>query len=172
MNTGGFKRSGLALVIGAFCAHGAWADNGIGGDETVNDRIVNSSAAWTVLVAEPFQLVEDGTSCIATGSADALNPNNGANRSYRFTLSIDNPNPAIDGPFERSVEFDAAMVGKEEVSSTATFRLLQAGVHTIYWLARKGNGTPNMIVSDNSMTFVCANNLLDPFDGLGDGEGD
>ena len=172
MNAIGFKRSGLALLVGAFCAHGASADDGVGGDETINDCIVNSSAVWTVLVSEPFQLVKDGSSCIATGSADALNPNNGANRGYRFTLSIDNANPAVDGPFERSVEFDANMVGKEEVSSTATFRLLPAGNHVIYWLARKTNGTPNMTVTDNSMSFVCQDALLDPFDGLGDGDGD
>jgi hypothetical protein len=153
-------------------ATGAWADNGLGGDETTTDRVVNSNAVWTVLVAEPFSLAGDNTSCIATGSADAVNPNNGANRQYRFALSIDNANPALDGPFERTVEFDANVTGKEEVSSTATFRLLQAGNHTIYWLARKVGAAPNMIVSDNSMTFVCMNALLDPFDGLGDGQGD
>jgi hypothetical protein len=148
------------------------ADNGIGGDETVNNRLVNSSNVWTVLVAEPFALAEDGGSCIATGSADAGNPNNGANRQYRFALSIDNANPPVDGPFERTVEFDANSVGREEVSSTATFRFLQAGVHTIYWVARKIGNVPNMTVSDNSMTFVCMNALLDPFDGPGDGNGD
>jgi hypothetical protein len=159
-------------VLCLFRAAGVLADNGIGGDETVNNRLVNSSNVWTVLVAEPFALAADGGSCIATGSADAVNPNNGANRQYRFALSIDNANPAVDGPFERTVEFDANGVGKEEVSSTATFRFLQAGNHTIYWLARKINNVPNMTVSDNSMTFVCMNALLDPFDGPGDGNGD
>lgn len=172
MHTKIFRRSSLALIVAAFCAQGAWADDGIGGDETINDRIVNSQNVWTVLVSEPFQLVKDGSSCIATGSADAVNPNNGANRTYRFTLSIDNANPAVDGPFERSVEFDANMVGREEVSSTATFRLLPAGNHTIYWLARKGGAIPNLTVSDNSMSFTCSDSLLDPFDGLGDGDGD
>ena len=172
MHTMTFRRSSLALVVGALCAQGAWADNGVGGDETVNDRIVNSQNVWTVLVSEPFQLVNAASNCVATGSADAVNPNNGANRTYRFTLSIDNANPAVDGPFERSVEFDANMVGREEVSSTATFRLLQAGNHTIYWLARKGGAIPNLTVSDNSMSFVCSDILLDPFDGLGDGDGD
>jgi hypothetical protein len=164
-------RSALALLASAACATAGWADNGLGGDETTTDRSVNSNAAWTVLVAEPFQLLADGTSCIATGSADALNPNNGANRQYRFTLAID-AMPAVDGPFERTVEFDANFTAREEVSSTAIFRLLPAGNHTIYWLARKIGAVPNLNVTDNSMTFVCMNALLDPFDGYGDGQND
>jgi len=167
-------RSFRLAPFAALCvlhAPGVLADNGIGGDETINNRLVNSSNVWTVLVAEPIALADDGGSCIATGSADAVNPNNGANRQYRFALSIDNANPGVDGPFERTVEFDANGVGREEVSSTATFRFLQAGVHTIYWLARKIGNVPNMTVSDNSMTFVCMNALLD-LDGPGDGNGD
>lgn len=166
-----FRLAPLAALC-LFHATGVLADNGIGGDETVNNRLVNSSNVWTVLVAEPFALAADAGSCIATGSADAVNPNNGGNRQYLFALSIDNANPAVDGPFERTVEFDANSVGREEVSSTATFRFLQAGNHTLYWLARKTNNVPNMTVSDNSMTFVCMNALLDPFDGPGDGNGD
>ena len=69
------------------------------------------------------------------------------------------------------MEFDANATGREEVSSTATFRTIQAGNHTIYWLARKISGAPNLTVTDNSMTFVCNSSLLDPFDGLGDGQG-
>ena len=161
----------LPLVCGLHAA-AVLADNGVGGDETINNRIVNSNAMWTILVAEPFALAGDGSNCVASGSADAVNPNNGANRQYRFALSIDNANPAVDGPFERTVEFDAAGVGIEEVSSMAIFRLLPAGNHTIYWLARKIGGAPNLTVSDNSMHFVCANSLLDPFDGLGDGQPD
>jgi hypothetical protein len=160
----------LALALASLAAASASADNGIGGDETINDRMVNSNAVWTVLVAEPVNFAAP-TSCVATGSADVVNPNNGANRQYIFTLSVDNANPAVNGPFERTVEFDANMVGKEEVSSTATFRQLAPGNHTIRWLARKVAGAPNTLVIDNSMTFVCASNLMD-LDGLGDGQPD
>jgi|KBSMisStaDraftv2_1062788.scaffolds.fasta_scaffold551281_1 hypothetical protein len=169
------RKSSPWAALPALCllhAAGALADNGIGGDETVDNRIVNSNAVWTVLVAEPFALAQDAGSCIATGSADAVNPNNGNNRQYRFALSIDNANPAVDGPFERTQEFDTGATGREEVSSTATFRFLQAGNHTIYWLARIIGGAPALTVADNSMTFVCMNALLDPFDGPGDGGGD
>lgn len=164
------KGAGGLLAALNLCAGAAWADNGIGGDETTTDRLVNSSAVWTVLVSEPFQLVKDISSCIATGSADAQNPNNGNNRMYRFTLSIDDPNPPVDGPCERGVDFDANLNKVEEVSSTCTFRELAAGNHTIYWLARKAPNTPNMLVVDNSMSFTCQNALMDPFDGLGDGD--
>jgi hypothetical protein len=166
------SKASLALAVLCLCTGSVRADNGIGGDETTADRVVNSSNVWTVLVAEPFQLVNDVSSCIATGSADAQNPNNGNDRLYRFALSIDNNNPVIDGPCERTVDFDVNRNKMEEVSGTCTFRLLAAGNHTIYWLARKTPNAPNMTVTDNSMTFVCHNSLLDPFDGLGDGGGD
>jgi len=56
------RKSSVWAAVPALCllnATGAFADNGIGGDETVNNRIVNSNAVWTVLVAEPFALVKD-----------------------------------------------------------------------------------------------------------------
>lgn len=165
-------RFALVPILCCLGAAQAWAqDIGVGGDETTLDRMVTSSVAWTVLVSEPVQLPNGGGHCVVTGSADARNPNNGNNRQYRFTLSMDNMNPAVGGAFERTVEFDANAVGMEEVSSTAIFDDKPAGNHTIYWLARKTAGmSPNMTVTDNSMTFVCSSNLLDPLDGLGDGD--
>jgi hypothetical protein len=161
------SRFALVAALCCVCAAEAWAD-GVGGDETTTNRVVNSSNAWTVLVSEPVQLPAGG-SCIATGSADAKNPNSGNNRQYRFTLALV-PNPAVDGPFERTVEFDAFAVGMEEVSSTAIFSSKPPGAYTIYWLARTIQNAPAMTVTDNSMTFVCSTNLLDPMDGHGDGD--
>jgi hypothetical protein len=148
----------------------ASADLAVGGDETNVDRIVPFSNAWTVLVAEPFMTNTNLTHCIATGSADAMNPNVPGNFRYRFVLSIDNAMPPIDGACERTVSFDnGAVQSIEEVSSTCTFRNLLAGGHTIRWLARVATaGAPPLTVTDNSMTFVCQNNLLDA-DGPGDG---
>jgi hypothetical protein len=153
----------------------AAADLAVGGDETNVDRVIPSAAVWTILTAEPFQTMANDTHCIATGSADALNPNMADDSRYRFVLSVDNQNPAINAACERTVEFDTHGTDAqhvEEVSSTCTFRHLGAGNHTIYWLARKvGAATPNLTVDDNSMTFVCMNNLLDN-DGEADGGGD
>lgn len=148
----------------------AAADFAVGGDETNVDRIVPNDNAWTILVAEPFMTNANITHCIATGSADALNPNMVGNFRYRFVLSIDNVMPPIDTPCERTVAFDnAAVQSVEEVSSTCTFRNLPAGGHVIRWLARKVTAAaPPLAVVDNSMTFVCQNNLLDG-DGPGDG---
>ncbi len=147
------------------------ADVGVGGDETNVDRIVPFNNAWTTLVAEPFQITKELTHCVATGSADALNPNVG-NNQYRFLLSIDNANPPIGGACERSVAFDnGAVQSTEEVSSTCTFRNLGLGLHTIRWSARTVAAAAPLIVTDNSMTFVCDNTLLD-WDGPGDGHGD
>lgn len=147
----------------------ASADLAVGGDETNVNRVVPGAAIWTILTAEPFQTVGNDTHCVATGSADALNPNMGNNHQYRFVVSIDNLNPAVNGACERTVEFDAFAQHIEEVSSTCTFRHLAAGNHRIFWLARKVvAGAPALTVDDNSMTFVCQNNLLD-LDGEGDG---
>lgn len=157
----GIRLSRFVLVPVLCClgAAVAWADNGVGGRATTVDVSVNSSVAWTILVAETFTVIDD-TTCIATGSADALNPNTMNNSQYRFTLALI-PNPGINSRFERTVEFDINGVGREEVSSTAIFSPLDPGTYTIHWLARKvAAGAPNLNVTDNSMTFVCSNNLL------------
>ncbi len=164
-----------AIVLSATLAAAsmqASADFAVGGDETNVDRNVPFANAWTILVSEPF-VTATGSHCIATGSADALNPLMGDDNLYRFVLTIDNVNPnVVNSACERSVEFDvngADTQRIEEVSSTCTFRNIPPGFHRISWLARKGAAAaPNLTVDDNSMTFVCQNNLLDG-DGLGDG---
>lgn len=162
-----------ALVLSATLAvvsMQASAENFVGGDETNVARLIPNANAWTVLVAEPFQTMDAVTHCVATGSADAKNPNMDGNDIYRFVLSIDDAQPAINGPCERTVAFDnGAIQSMEEVSSTCTFRQIGPGNHTIRWLARKvAAAAANLTVDDNSMTFVCMNNLLDN-DGEGDG---
>ena len=141
------------------------AEQAVGGDETNNNRLVDSSNTWTVLTEEPFILTKDSY-CVATGSADSENPKNGNNRNYRFVLSLDDVNPTVDSPCERTVEHDANTQNIEEVSSTCTFRHgdigpIPAGLHTISWLARKVDASPNMTVRDNSLTFICQEDLLD-----------
>lgn len=148
----------------------AAADFAVGGDETNVNRIVPFDNVWTTLVAEPFVTNANITHCVATGSADALNPNMAGNNRYRFVLTIDNAMPPVDTACERTVAFDnGAIQSMEEVSSTCTFRNLTAGGHTIRWLARKmvAAAAP-LTVTDNSMTFVCQDRLLDG-DGPGDG---
>lgn len=148
----------------------ASAEFAVGGDETNVNRIVPNDNAWTTLVAEPFQTAANTTHCVATGSADALNPTMAGNNVYQFVLSIDNAMPPFGTACERTVAFDnGAVQGAEEVSSTCTFRNLAAGNHVIRWQAKKMTAAAaNLTVADNSMTFVCQNNLLDG-DGLGDG---
>lgn len=168
-----FKSTAPITLPLLFASFGVFADQGVGGDETRVNRLVNSNANWTILTSEFFQLQSDSF-CIATGSADSQNPNNGNNNNYRFTLSLDNPNPAVDGPCERQVEHDANAQHTEEVSSTCTFRgpnniYIPAGNHRIYWLARIIGAAPVMTVPDNSMTFVCQDVLLDN-DGRADGD--
>jgi hypothetical protein len=152
-------RFALVPVLCCLCATEVWADNGVGGRATTVDVLVTSNVMWTPLVAETFTVIDE-TTCIATGSADALNPNVMNNSQYRFTLALI-PNPGVNSRFERTVEFDINGVGREEVSSTAIFGPLDPGTYTIHWLARKvAAAAPNMTVTDNSMTFVCNSNLL------------
>lgn len=158
-----------ALLMAA--ALPAMAVNGVGGDETiVNEAVVGMP--WRVLVHERFQ-TNVTTNCVATGSLDAINPNNGDNRQYRFTLTLDNQMPPINGACERTVEFDEHGNDDqniEEVSSTCIFRNIPPGNHTINWLARAATAaTPAMTVADSSMTFVCNQNLLDYDQQHGDG---
>jgi hypothetical protein len=163
----------LMSAILASASVQAWADRGVGGDETNVDVFVLN--AWTVLTSEPFDIVNNITHCVATSSADALNPNMGDDNLYFFTLSIDNANPMLDGDCERTIEFDANGTNAqrvEEVSTTCTFRNIQPGLHEIFWLATGVGGAPVMTVADNSFTFVCANRLIDPIDGEGDGNED
>lgn len=164
----------LVATLGVASMQAA-ADNFVGGDETIVNDLVPAAGVWTVLVAEPMTLADVNTHCVATGSADALNPNAGSDNQYRFILSIDNANPPITtagGACERTVEFDAHGAfsqNMEEVSSTCTFRDLGQGFHTIYWLARKNvGGAPNLIVDDSSLSFACQSNLYD-LDGVKDG---
>ncbi|HVK99592.1 MAG TPA: hypothetical protein VM553_07270 [Dongiaceae bacterium] len=172
MNT--LKLTALLSAPLMFASFYAFGEQAVGGDETNINRVVTSAAAWTVLSREPIHL-DMFSYCISTGSADSQNPNNGVDNNYRFVLSLNNPNPPLDGPCERQVEHDANTQRTEEVSSTCTFRGPNAqgippGNHVFYWLARKiGAATPNMTVTDNSFTFVCQHDLLD-LDGPADGD--
>lgn len=76
-----------ALLVSALLAGmspQAAADFAVGGDETNVNRFVPFDNAWTVLVAEPFVTTSNITHCIATGSADALNPKRPHRRGVGF----------------------------------------------------------------------------------------
>ncbi len=140
---------------------------GVEGSRTTANIVVTNAAAWTTLSSSTVVIPAGQTwHCIATGSADGLNPANvnSFDHQYRFTLSIDSVNPAVDGACERTLEFDNNIgvddVSFEDVNSTCPFKNIGPGAHTIRWQARKVAATDsNLTVLDNSHTVVCSNNL-------------
>lgn len=185
-----FKKSvvlGMALTAGAaLLSESAWAVDAVGGSATNTDVIVNSSAAWTVLGKVSFQNPTQRY-CIATGSADGLNPAfvpSAAPWQYRFTVS-NSANPPINQGQERTLEFWNQLVAGQlvrdnqikEVTTTGgwmanvlanpgyfTFPAVIApfGGQTVYLLARKIGNAPNLRVLDNSLTVTCTDNRLVP----------
>jgi hypothetical protein len=140
--------------------------SGIKGAQTTTDVIVSSNTAWVVLSSSEITIPGDGWHCAATGSADGENPGGGnLNMRYRFTLTLDETAPAVNGPCDRALEFDdnpnIADVNFQEIGSTCTFENVSAGPHTIRWLARKVRANvPNLRVTDNSHSVVCTKDPL------------
>jgi hypothetical protein len=140
----------------------------VNGAQSNVDVIVKSSAAWTVLSSKDFNTPNPQGACTLVGSADAKNPSNKTiNNQYRFTLGLDNANPAVDGACERLLEFDdngkPTIIDDEstkQIGSTCNYLGVGAGKHTYYWLARKIANAPNLPVTDNSMTISCTDNAL------------
>ncbi|HTP07450.1 MAG TPA: Kazal-type serine protease inhibitor domain-containing protein [Anaerolineae bacterium] len=141
------------------------AESRVQGAKTNANITVTSERAWTVLSSATVRIPEgEGWQCVATGSADGKNPANGTiDNQYRFTLSIDNVNPAVDGPCERTLQFnDNGGVRDtiyDDVNSTCSFNNIRSGNRVIRWLARKTEknpDAPNLIVLDNSLTVVCS----------------
>jgi hypothetical protein len=139
----------------------------VNGVQTTTNVTIKSSTVWTVVSAKPFNTPNPQT-CTVSGSADASNPNKKTlDNQYRFTLTMDNANPGIDGGCERLLEFDDnASIDDEDtkqIGSTCLFTNVGAGQHTVRWLARKVAKTPaapDMVVTDNSLTISCTDNPL------------
>jgi hypothetical protein len=153
----------IAIPLLMMLPHSATAR--VNGAQSNVDVTVKSSAAWTVLSSKSFNTPNSQGACTLVGSADANNPNNKTvNNLYRFTLSLDNPNPALDGGCERALEFgDNANnndEGVKQIASTCNFLSVAKGVHRYYWLARKATNASNLTVTDNSMTISCTDNAL------------
>lgn len=140
---------------------------GVEGAKTNANIVVRSAATWITL-SESKIVIPSGQTwhCIVSGSADAINSasNNSLDNQYRFTLSLDTVNPGLDGPCERSLEFDNNLavddVGIEDVNSTCPFKNIASGTHIFRWQARKVSSNDfNLTVPDNSHTVMCSRNL-------------
>jgi hypothetical protein len=141
---------------------------GVEGAQTTTDDPIQTDAAWDTLLAVTVTIPNTGSPwhCVATGSADALNPSGDTTQNlYRFTLSNDDINPPIDSACERTLEMnDNPGVNDSdvtEVSSTCKFINVDAGNHTIRWTARKvAADDADMTVRDSSLSVVCCDDHL------------
>jgi hypothetical protein len=150
----------LALVPSPVIA--VEASNGVSN----NTNVVMEAEVWTVLASIAVKNPSGKTRhCTVVGSADVVNPGNCGDPVpvpllYLFTLTLDDLDPAIDGRFERTVEFNnhncpfGADARLKEVTSTGFF-VTPPGVHTIYWLGRPAPLNLTAAVDDASLTVVC-----------------
>lgn len=154
----------LSLILAVF-ASAARAEQGVGGDASKVNRVVDRAQDWIDLLDEPFELSAGTTHCVASASADTLPRPSDAKGRYRFVLSVDNASPAVDGACERTIQAGGDFPTNVSVNTTCTFRNLAPGHHRIHWLARKVPGSPDLTVTDSSLSFSCQEKLLDA-DGL------
>lgn len=131
-----------------------------GGTQTKVDIAVTSATAWKVLSAQKINVTDNDPSnlraCSLVGSADVKTPAGSSNSQYRFTLTLDQAAPKLDGECERTLSLTSSATSQQS-NSTCYFTNVKPGVHTLYWLARKATpGAPSITVTDNSVTASCA----------------
>lgn len=142
----------------------ASADSRVEGAKRNDDVIVGP--AWVILTQVTINIPTGQIwHCMATGSADASFPNDGGvNNRYRFTLTLDELNPADDGPCERTLEFNdnfgISDTHLNAINTTCPFKKIAEGTHTINWLGKKISKSRNLTITDNSLTVVCSNHLI------------
>jgi hypothetical protein len=88
----------LALIPVEVSAQGS----GVEGAQTTVDDLIQTDAAWDPLLSVTVTIPNTGSvwHCVATGSADAVNPGSGVDNQYRFVLSLDSPSIAVGSACE------------------------------------------------------------------------
>lgn len=138
-----------------------------GGTSTATNFVVSSSAAWQIVrsISVPSSTVS--RSCQSVASLDVINPDGTTNQLYRFTITLDNLNPAINANgTERTVELKKSGGGggggggddvhAASVSTNQFFLLAPNVTHTIRLLGRKNSATTlNLTVDDASLSIIC-----------------
>ncbi len=151
----------ILIPLLAISPHQSRAEQGVGGDESKTNRVVDKAQEWTQLLDEPFEIASGTTHCIASASADSSLKYSEGKGQYRFALTVDNESPSVDGACERTLRHGGDSGINAPVHTTCTFRNLTPGHHRIHWLARKIPGSPDLTVTDSSLSFSCQEKLLD-----------
>jgi hypothetical protein len=128
---------------------------------TVGGALVNWNTLVSLEIVIPAHQIWH---CVATASADALNPG-GLDNRYRFTLTRNDTSPVVGAGCERTIDIDDNAgvndATNHVVATTCPFLNVNAGTHTIRFLATKvTSGDSNMIIDDSSLTVVCTKKQL------------
>ncbi len=155
----------VALIPFESSAEEARVDGKGNAADVVVTTVGGASANWNTLVSVEILIPANQIwHCVATASAEALNPG-GLDNRYRFTLTRNDTSPVVGAGCERTIDVDDN-AGVDDatnyvVGTTCPFLNVFAGTHTIRLLATKVTaGDANMIVDDSSLTVVCTNNQL------------
>jgi len=147
------------LVAVALIPSAALAHNIAGGCGSNANKTISNENSFATLCSATLSLTDDTHFCVATGSAEAQNPNAGTNNDYLFVLATTPNGPGFDSAWERKVELnDNPGIDDPDtaIASTVRFFQLAPGTYTFYWLARpESSDDANVVISDYSMGVVC-----------------
>src|SRR5688572_7849535 len=157
--------SSVAVIPFQASAEGARVDGGGVAVDVVVNTAGGAAVNWTTLISREIQIPANQIwHCVATAFADAINPG-GLDNRYRFTLTRNDTSPVVGAACERTIDIDDNTALNDShnivVGTTCPFLNVNAGVHTIRFLATKvSTGDANMIVDDSSLTVVCSDSQL------------
>ena len=150
----------LMLTAVAMFSGMSFAHNTANGCASRTDVTLSDQLNWKSLCSKTISLTDGSHSCVATASAEVVNPGGGhVNNFYLFTIDTDS-NPLTNSYYERTVNLDDNLGGiydpNTAVVSTVRYFNLGAGTYTFYWLARPlDEHSADTTVEDYSMGIVC-----------------
>jgi len=149
-------------VCGVLSAQPAQAHDFMLRHASITNVLINSNANWNTIRFVSFNF-NHSHSCLVVASGDVENPGGTVmDQQYRFTVTIDDPNPPTDGSAERTIELrDNADPPVDDpnihpVATNQVFFAVAAGqTHFIRFLGRKVGAAIDAFVSDASLSVVC-----------------
>jgi hypothetical protein len=143
----------------------------VAGDSTranvLVDTVGSDVVAWNTLLSVVIFIPDSRPwRCAATASAETNQPAppGSVDNQYRFTLTLDDTSPAVDGILnggcQRTLDIDHHVgldpTNNYVIGTTCPFTV-RAGFHIIRWLATKvAAGDEDLTVLDSSVTVVCS----------------
>ncbi len=142
-----------------------------GGKGTATDgRIeVKTHGEWTVIQKLTLDLSGNHNhECAVVANARIFNaPGNSEDNKYELVLTLDNPDPQIELPTTRFIDFDNGRwvwdYDDQSITSANLYHMTNEA-HTLYWLARKISENANppsyMNVQNSTLWAMCVKKKL------------